>query len=279
MAVDNVISITTFTELIEDYKGKESEAGFEGIRSFYADNNGTDTLPVIGTTPFDSAHPEAICRGRDFDIFYPDPDDRSKWLKKYVCEFATKPRDGDVRHPNLEERRFQLGGEIIAIDEPSGWTWDLASENVTQPLFLSNLMGSFTRQMRINSDGGMENWITNRLEVQAGTINDQKFEGFREGAVLFSGVSGGTQNDENGAKFWLFDLEFTFRIVRAGGGLDYDKALIVKDDWLYLWNKDGGGGSNGVWDRPKFSDGTVTKFLYDKTNFNNLFSGTQKKSK
>jgi len=263
-----------YKELVDEYRMQETTSGVTAMRAFYPLTGGGESLPDIGDafknpvsgTTFNNC----LCITRDREAFFPDPDNRANWSEKIVCNFGTGSVSSDRLATDEEERRFQLGGEIITIDDPINWTWNLQGDPLDQPAFLSNVMGSFTRQRQLGSDAAKETWVTNRLEVYAGCINTAKFEGFREGSVLFQGVSGGgTQYDSQGSKFWLFELSFAFRIIRAAGGEDYAGDLITKDDWLYLWNKDAGGAGQGAWDQPKSGDG---KFLYEKKDLTQIFS-------
>lgn len=253
-------------ELVEDYELVESQDGLTGKRAFYNQVGAAGSLPALGSSfvTFDSTTiTNLVATTRQRKIFWYERAGTPGWREKIVVSYV--PDGGSSagsKRPDTTERRYQLGGEIISIPDPSSssWVWDLSGGTVEQPLFFSNVMGSFTRQRYLTSDAQKATAV-GLWESQAGTINDAAFEDHRIGSVLFSGVDGGTQIDEDGDKVWLFNLQFTFRIVK---GKDYNGATVTQDDWLYLIYQ---GSDGGVWDKPKLG----TDYLYAKTDFTALF--------
>lgn len=251
-----------FKELVEDFDLIEEGHRVEGTRSFYKATGGSASLPVLGDA-FSGDFPQSIARKIRHVKFFPDPDDRSVYIEKQTISYSSNPTGDRIIFPDLELRRFQMGGEIIAVEDPKNWEWDTDNAKVDQPMFISNIMGSFTRQVVFGSDGQKDSWIANKMIPTAGTINSGTFEAFRAGSVLFSGVSGGNQSDQFGNRSWVFDLEFTYRIIRD------ETVAIIGDDWLFLWRKDFSGLLEGRWDKPKDKEG---RFLYQKKNLNQLFT-------
>jgi len=268
-----------YKELVDEYRFNQTETELSGTRAFYPLTGGASSLPVIGDEFYDYVEGETIAncnlRSIEHGIYFPDPSDRSKWKKKYVCNYSTKPRGGGmIRSTDLDERRFQMGGEILTIpwsddEESPSWKWQDEAA-LKQPLSLSNIMGSFTRTVVFNSDSEKDTWLKAHLETKGGTINDAEFEGFREGAVLFSSFSGGTQYDDQGDKIWVFELEFSYRIIRAAGGWDASGNAITKDDWLYIWRKEISYSGAGAWDKPKDGN-TPANNIFAKTHFDDMF--------
>lgn len=256
-----------YRELLEEYHLLERDDGAEGTKGFVEETAGTSTLPTIGDE-FDATHIKCKARSLDYRYLWWDSA-TSTYKRKIIVNYSTRAGSSPVITPDADERRFQLGGEILAVEDPTGWVWHLKNVAIQDTqVFLSNPVGSFTRQRTFTSSTSKKAWIQNKLIVQAGTINDRVFEDYRIGAVLFSGVEGGTQYDNKGKLIWVFNLTFSWRIIRAAGGKDYAGNPIVKDDWRYIWNKDAGGAGTGAWDQPKDANGN---FLYDRTNFNLLF--------
>jgi len=278
-----------YKEIVEDWELVEEDSRIEGTRSFYPHSSGTASLPAVGDQ-WDSSNRNLLCRKRRRVKFFPDVSDRSEWSEKIMCFFSTSAIDAEVRDPDIDQRRFMLGAEIMSIDDPENWYWwqsdalATKTDKVKQPLSLSNIMGSFTRQRILTSESAKDKWISDKLIAYGGTINDREFEGFRIGSVLFNGVSGGTQADLDGDQVWVFDCEFLYRIIRAGGKYtqidgkgpfypaDYNGSAIVKDDWLYVWRKDASASGQGAWDKPidknTQADGN---FIYKKTDLSQIF--------
>jgi len=284
------MSLSGYKELVEDYRLIETSDKTTGTRAYYKDSSGTARLPLVGDE-WSSTKRNVLCRRRSHTKFFPDPNDRSTWIEKIVCEFSSSPLGAETRDtaPDaVENRRFQLGAEIQSIDEPSNWYWwenagvTPKTDKVDQPMFLSNVMGTFTRQRVLTSDSQKDKWVQEKLEGQAGTINDREWEGFRRGSVLFNGISGGTQVDVDGNRVWVFECEFTFRIIRSGGEFvtengkkypaDYSGAAIKEYDWLYVWRKNASSSGKGAWDRP-YDDITQGDgdFLYAESDLENIF--------
>ena len=262
-----------YKELVEEWRLDEGDSSITGTRAFYKYSGGTASLPSIGDS-FSTTYQNCILRNINHTKFFPDPDDRSEWIEKLVCNYSTQPLRSETISPDEEERRYRLGTEVITIDEPSNWKWSLKGSKCDQPLYVSNVVGSYTRQKLLTSDAAKETWLRDVVEGLSGTINAAAYEGHRIGSLLFEGVSGGTQYDENGDKVWLFEVTFTYRLIRGGPGSfdgslwyvhDYNGAKITQDDWLYLWNRNASASGEGAWDKPVDEDGNG---LYQKTNFN-----------
>jgi len=255
-----------YRELREGYFWEKTATGVTGQRVYIEHPDGTDDLPEIGTTELSGDFSNCLCRKlRGGKYWY----DRTHGLdrEKITASFATvEVNVAGTRIFDEDSRRYDLGGEILSIPNASkGWTWALQGTAVNQPLSLSNVMGTLTIQKKITSDATKATYIA-LCEERAGTINAAEFEDHRAGSVLFNGIAGGTQYDEEGDKYWLFDLTFTFRIIRAMGGTDYANNPITENDWLYVWNKDVSG-SQGGWDKPQLGN---NEYLYDTSNFNEL---------
>lgn len=266
-----------YKEIVEDYRFELTTNSQSGSRSFYKQADGTASLPELGDE-FNSTYKECLARRIVAKKFFPDPDDRTKWIEKNDVEYTTRG-NSDVLVIDPDERRYQLGTEVITVDTPPNWKWELKKDDLTQPLYLTNIVGSFTRQRELNSTSAKESWLTDKVEGLSGCINDAKFEGHRIGSVLFDGVSGGTQYDKDGTLVWVFEMQFTYRLIRSGPSsapdkkgnvypINYNGVNIIKDDWLYLWNKKASASGHGAWDKPIDLD---DRFLYSKVNFNDLF--------
>ncbi len=280
-----------FTELIEDWDFVSNETGQTGVRKFYRDAAGTKNLPEIGDgfTDFDGDEERPNCKLRSVreNIFYPDRTEVDrKYAKVFTLSYNSRPTDLATQDKTFDplDRRFTLGGEIISMDNPKGWVWEKGGNTVEQPVFIANAMGTFTRQIRLGSDGSKRTWIQDFAIPAVGAINALEFEDFRIGQVLFSGFSGGTQFDNEGRKRWIFDCEFTYRVIKAGGPVEIDgKQVFVLDvagdrildkDWHYVLNRapSSGGASTAGWDRPKGQDGS---FLYPLAPLEALFGPSE----
>jgi hypothetical protein len=258
-----------YVELREGRKVVETDQGVECEQSFVEKTGGADSLPAIGdafsvTTPAALSFANSVCKSRDFSYFWYDHA-AAAHKQKIICRFST--RSGASLIPDSGARRYSLGGEVLTIpNNPTspgeGWIWALGGEKVKQPIYQSNIMGSFTAQKELASDSAKATWMAT-VEGLAGKINTSAMEGHRVGSVLFSGVSGGTQQDETGGTIWLFECEFTFRIIN---GLDVDGNAVTQDDWLYLIDRNAGGA--GRWDKPQ--EATSGRFLYEKANLSSL---------
>jgi hypothetical protein len=263
-----------YRKLLEEWELVESETGIEGVQAYIEETAGTDTLPAIGDA-FDGSNLNVLARRirQKYTHF-----EAGVKKKKFVISYSSRPGSSEIITPDEDNRRYTGGGEILTIDEPLNWKWNGDNSAIDQPMFLSNVMGTFTRQRILTSDAAKETWIDEVFAEQAGTINTTAFEGHRIGSVLFTGFSGGTQFDENGDKTWVYDLEFSYRIIRSpakekddGGqkfAVDYNGAAIKQDDWLFLWRDTGSAAGGGAWDKPKDGDGN---FLYAKTELEDLF--------
>ena len=251
----------------------ETSSSIEGTKAFMEIATGTDDLPDIGDA-WSTSFPNVRLRSRRRKKVHVES---GVDKEKVVCRFSTRAATSGVISPDEEERRFQLGAEVLSIDTPSNWKWSLANNALTQPVFLSNIIGSFTRQRILSSDATKAQFIKEKLLIQAGTINSQAFEDFPKGSVLFDGVTGGTQSDESGEITWVFDLNFSWRIIRGGATvlgtngnlfpMAYDGNAIEDDYWLWTWNENASASGQGFWDKPT-GDGA---FLYSKTDFGDLF--------
>ena len=250
-----------YKEIVEDREFIVTKEKQEGTKSFYKQAAGTSDLPALDD-PWSTAYKNCILRKIKYTPFFPDPANRALWIDKLFCIFSSSADSGNDNNSQSYDpdgRKFNLGAEVMGVESPTGWTWE-DTGSVAQPLFKSNIMGTFTIQRLLTSDSAKNTWIAQRLLTHAGTINDRTFEGWTIGSVLFSGLSGGTQYDENGDRTWLFDLEFTYRIIRD------EASAIVGDDWLYIWRKDNGTGEP-KWDKPKDVN---NKYLYEKTDLSML---------
>jgi len=254
-----------YKELIEDYDLTETSSEVSGVRSFVEVTGGTSSLPAIGDKFVDRNSviwETCLAKGRSRKIFYYERGGVNDWAEKIIVNYSTKTETSSFTTADADERRYQLGGEILAIDDPKAhWTWHIAGGAVNQPLFKANAMGSLTRQVTFASAAAKATAV-GVWESQMGTINAAAFENHRIGSVLFNGVDGGTQYNSVGVKTWVFRLQFTFRIIRD------ETVAISRDDWLYLWNKTASSSGIGAWDLPKDANG---KFLYAKSDFTALF--------
>jgi len=251
-----------YKEFYNDYSLMISAAAVTGTRAFYKSPNGPATLPEINDK-FNTAYPQCKCnkithkkltidRVNDASFGGTEAD----FLEKITCEYTTE-KDTGRGDFDEDQRRYSMGGEVLTVDNPTYWQWD-DDEPVAQPIYISNVIGSFTRQVRFSSTATKNNWLREKAEIAAGCINHAEFEGHRIGSVLFSGISGGNHYDEDGNEFWVFDVEFTYRLIRD------ENAAITQDDWLYIWRKNSSGGK---WDKPDVGG----KYLYAKKNLANLF--------
>lgn len=256
-----------YKELWGDYDLQREQSIITGVRAFVKHPNGTQLLPDIGDR-FSLDYRSCKCRKIKHVKLAPDRTQalegkESDWLEKIVCSYSTQAYDPKGEFDE-NQRRFQMGGEITTIDNPTNWVWASAPGTVAvaQPIYKSNVMGSFTRQIRFGSTASKNKWIQGKATDALGTINHAEFEGFRIGAVLWSGVSGGNSYDADGNEQWIFDCEFSYRIIRD------ETVAITQDDWLYIWRKDLSDAGNGKWDKPQDANG---KFLFAKRNFPAIF--------
>ena len=68
----------------------------------------------------------------------------------------------------------------------------------------------------------------------------------------------------------MFELEFSYRIIRAAGGRDASGNAITQDDWLYIWRKEISESGAGAWDKPKDGN-TPANNIFAKTHFDDMF--------
>ena len=257
-----------YIELRDERNLEITETGITGTRAFVNVPGAADSLPAIGaawavTKPASQTFSGCKCRRLAYSMYWYD---RSANVdrQKIVAHYATQNKAGGAGYilPDKDERRFQMGGEIISIDDPSAnWVWVDAATAVIQPIFISVPMGSFTAQKKLTTDAAKKSWLQGPVLDRIGTINSAEFEDFRIGSVLFSGVSGGTQQDDDGDKIWVFELEFNWRLNRDATG------AITANDWWYLWRQDASGSGTGKWDMPVDAN---NKELYAKTNLSAL---------
>ena len=253
-----------YRQLRKDYDLEVTEDGVTGQRGYIQETGGADTLPSIGDA-FDGTYTNSLARKIRARNYHQESG-TDKLI--YIVSYSTQSPSPIPQQPDDDERRYQFGGEIMSLDDPSQaaapvWEWDSDSADVTQPMFLTNIIGTITRTKRFASDAAKSTFFTTNasgyFQFHIGTINTVAFEDMRIGSVLFSGISGGTEYDSAGDRLWAFELEFTYRFIR-------DEAVaITQDDWLYLWRK----GEDAKWDKPKSKTGA--KFLYAKTDLTALF--------
>ena len=274
---------TYYKELVDRYLIETTQGGLEGTRAFYEDANGTLTLPALNSAfkKFNGSTISNLRARRLRETIFAPSDNRSTWKPLIVVSYSTNASGGGkngaagiTSDPDQDERRFDLGGEIITVREPAGWTWSVGGNTVDQPMFIANVMGTFTIKKTLTSDADKKTWLQDKVIPLAGTINDREFEDFRTGQVLFSGINGGTQYDEVGDRTWVFELNFTFRVLKGGrlvnvGGINFAADVaggaIRQDDWLYLWNKAPvSGGASAGWDKPV--DANNNNPLYASSN-------------
>lgn len=257
-----------YKEFWDDYDLNVENSAVTGTRAFVKVAGGPASLPKIGD-PFNSDYKNCklkklkyvkLCPDRELGSF---ANKESDWKEKITCTYSTNANNPTAEYDE-NQRRFQMGGEILTIDNPTNWVWASApgTVSVAQPIFISNVMGSFTRQIQFGSTSSKDKWINGKATDALGTINHAKFEGFRIGSVLWSGVSGGNSYDSQGREQWIFDCEFSYRVIRD------ETAAITQDDWLYIWRKDLSDAGNGKWDKPIDAD---SKGLYAKRNFPAIF--------
>jgi len=246
-----------YVELWQERNLEITQTGITGTRAFVNITGGSENLPAIGagwavTKPSSQTFSNCKCRRLSYAMYWYDRD-ASLYRQKIIAHYSTRTRSGGAGYivPDADERRFQMGGEVISVDDPSAnWVW-ASGPAVTQPIFISTPMGSFTIQKQLGSDASKKTWIQGPVLARIGTINSVEFEDFRIGSVLFSGLSGGTQQDEDGDKIWVFELEFNWRLIRDATG------TITSNDWLYLWNQDASGAGTGKWDIPIDANGNM----------------------
>lgn len=265
-----------YKELVESWDLVESKTGVVGKRAFYKSATGTASLPELDDS-FSTNYQSCICRNIRHTKFFPDPTDRSEWVELLECDYNTNTGSTEDKEFDEEERRYSGGTEVISVENPDNWQWKLKGSALKQPLYLTNVIGSFTAQRKLTSDAAKETWLQDRFEAQVGTINQAKFDGHRIGSVLWDTISGGTQYDENGDKFWLFELVFSYRLIRSGpkvdvGGkpfpIDFLGNAITENDWWYAWNKNASAAGTGAWDIPTDADGAE---MYSKSDFTLIF--------
>ena len=243
--------MANYIELWQERRLEITETGITGTRAFVYVTGGSENLPSIGaswavTKPSSQTFSNCKCRRLSYAMYWYDRDagvDR----QKIVAYYATQNKAGGAGYilPDEDERRFQAGGQTLAIADPSAnWTWLSDSAGVTQDIYISTALGSFTIQKKLTSDSSKKTWQQGPMLTNIGRINASEFEDFRQGSVLFDSVSGGTQQDEDGDKIWVFELAFNWRLIRDTTG------TVFNDDWQYIWRENASGSGDGKWDRP-----------------------------
>jgi hypothetical protein len=136
---------------------------------------------------------------------------------------------------------------------------------VPNQLQLFQAQGQFKKQIDIDSDGGLQSWITNYLTC-ASKLNNANFYGFGVGQVMCGSFDAQKQTD-----IWKVEITFEWLI---------NPNNIAHDDWQYS-PTDNQISANTMWARPirvtRDSSGKITgglSFMYDYADFSVLGVGT-----
>ena len=246
-----------FVRWSEGYSIRYEESSISGKEVYRRDDAHADAvvfggMPVVGTTQMLNETGSAVtgCRCRTKDVKFLEGD---MGTVEYTFSFSTKSGSGSSPDStDVDSRRFDLAGEIHQVENPSsvGWTWP-NGDPIEQPLFLRIVTGKFTIPKRV-ANAAKNNFIGSVIPF-AGRINLGTFEGFADGQVLFTGLSGNDETNSDGNREWVFTLQFEFRVIPA--------LLNPGNDWNHLWRK------TGSWSTPKDANG---KFLYEAKDMSEL---------
>lgn len=252
-----------YAERESGYQFSKTERGARGRREFIRDDvDGTiaaASLPTIGTSTMvdesGSSVSDCICRTMD-----PSWEDG---VKKYVATYDTNSTSasGSTSVPtDTASRSFSGAAEAVSIESTpgNGWRWEGSTEPVSQQVFKNIFTGEFTIPKSGMTSAEKATWLA-EVVSNAHCINDDTFEGFAEGRVLFVGIDGGTSRESNGDLVWSFNMIFRFRIIKD------PLSSFTQDDWLYLWDKD-----QGKWDKPEWYNGVSYVNLYTKSDLTDL---------
>jgi len=256
-----------YSEQREDFKWEKQGIGIRATRSFVEVTGGPDSLPDFNDAFAPKDFKNCTLRKQSAVIFHHQHSGAGSGDKlKIMCEYSTPNMTAPevMTDDELEDqRRYTSGAEIISIPNAKDtWQWSTApDDDVDVPISIIVGVNTFTITKVYHSAGAKDGFIA-KVEANQGTINGAEFQGHAKGSVLFLGVDGGTEDDENGDTKWVFTLQFAFRNIT-----DAD-AVISEDTWQYVWRPDASGEGGSKWDQPKKKDGSGK--LYRVSDFATL---------
>lgn len=267
-----------WARLTKGYKYHAGEDAITGQEQFAVEASGASSLPTVGVTPMKdpAGNTIASCLCRSIDSDYPEGDDATRSV---ICQFSTmsisQPGGDSPGSSNPESRKLNTTVECYSKDF-TDWKWETGNASAgKQTVRIRAFKGSLSIPRVFEDEGNEthlsadEKWKAFLVKViaTAGKINDNWFEGWRTGSVLFLGISGGTRYDNEGKKSWAVDMNFEIKALpdTAFGTLPPEQR---NDDWLRMLRKDGTAGAP-EWDKLK---DLLGQYLYQHADFQTLFA-------
>lgn len=247
-----------YKEIIDEYELQRTEDGITGRRVYIQDPSGpVANLPVVGESLMIDVDDATIagCKCRSLNSVYRDG------IPHHVANYSTRDSvvefSGSRISKDSQYRRFEGSAESVAIGDVASnyFYWDGTTDIPIQALSKQIFAGQFSIPVS-NLSESEKNTFLSTVATLAGTINDAAYEGFREGAVKFDHISGGSYYDEGGNLRFAYDLVFSYRLIND------DFAAITADDFLYVFDQ-----SSGTWKKPFVRGSSPPEYLYKKASF------------
>jgi hypothetical protein len=261
-----------YKELIHRYQLQQNEDGtLTGSRTFLITPSGPlASLPIVGTSTLTDVNGDPIsgCLARRIHITR-DNADKDPW---HTVHYSTRSSlaTGTIGITNDQaSRTYDSTHEILNIEAETwadSWKWLLRDTDLqSDPGIYARIVNTTFTIARHGLSNAQKDTLLGHHRNKAGTINNDAFDGYPEGSVLYDGLRGSDYIDSAGVRRWSFELLFIARELK--NQTDYAGNPITKDTWLYVWNPEDGGAG---WDIPVSKASNGPPRALEKSDFSTL---------